>query len=376
MKEVWKRITGFEDYMVSDYGNIKSYKKNREGCVLAKNKRGQYDSVVLIGDDKRQRASIHRLVADAFIPNPHNLPFINHKNGDKKDNRVDNLEWCSPSQNTQHYYNVLKKGKLLKDQAVIQYTKNGKYIRSWDSVREASEETGCTIDNIVHSCKRRNRRKTTNGFLWRFVGDNDLNTIQSKDKRVVMINKYGEEVQRYDSSRIASESTGISLQSIQKICAMRQWQAEDNSIWRYEDTYSESEFAYYKDKTFIKMNSRGIRVCEYNGIKEVIDDTNGRLMYLIRHLAGDVDSFCGFRWCIKEEGDISREQKRRKAVVCLDKEMRYVCDYETISNAAMSMQCQPIHISIACRDIKKSCRGFRWMYKVDYDNWIKDKQKD
>lgn len=377
-KEEWKTIKGFEDYMVSNLGNVKSYRGRSNGLILSPNKSDEYLSVVLRGDDGSKKIGVHRLVATAFIPNPDNLPFINHKNGRPSDNRVENLEWCTPSQNTRHYYDVLMEGKLLRDQPVVQYTKTGRHIQDWDSVIEASVWTGIGIDDIIHSCKRRQKRKTTRGFLWRFKGDSDLclNYKSSEYRelylrKVVQINKYGEKVGEYGTIEEASKHTRVRVSSIQRVCANKQWKTNDGSVWRYAELFNEEEFGYYKGKTFIKMNPNGIFVEKYKGIRELIDNNKGDLVSFIRCFRGELESVDGHKWCIEEEGDVSRKEKRRKPVVCLDKQMNYICEYATISEAAQEMKCQPIHVSIACRDIKKSCRGFRWMYKDEYEK-LKD----
>lgn len=365
-KEEWITIKGFEDYKVSNFGNVKSFKRSVNGYILKPNKRGSYYSVYLIGADGAKNVSVHRLVATSFIPNPNNLPSINHINGDKLDNNVDNLEWCTYSQNTRHYYYVLLEGKLLRNKPVMQYSRTGKFIQRWDSIIDASNATGIDIDNIIHSCKRRHKRNTTKGFLWRFVGDDDVRLNYKNHRRVVHINRYGEKIGEYFSINEAAVATSTNELAIQRVCSNITWQTTNGDIWRYYEHYNAEEFGYYSDKTFIKMNPSHILVCKYKGVHDLVDKGGVKLVNIVRHLKGMQDSVDGYIWCIEEEGDKSRPEKRRKGVVCLDKKNNYICEYETISAAAKAMNCQPIHISIACRDAKKSCRGFRWMYKHDY----------
>ena len=94
MKELWKDIKGFENkYAISNLGNVYSYYL-KHNMSLNKNRSGNYVGVVLYKDGKQYRFQVHRLVAEAFIPNPYNLPLINHKNEIQNDNRAENLEWC------------------------------------------------------------------------------------------------------------------------------------------------------------------------------------------------------------------------------------------------------------------------------------------
>ncbi len=136
MEEIWKDIKGYEGfYQVSNLGNIRSvgrniikgsgkYYKEENVLKLAKGKSGYY-CVKLSIDGVKKTKSVHRLVAEAFIPNQNNLPCINHINEDKLDNRVENLEWCDYSYNNKYGDGNLKRTKSKID---TWKKKNTKYI--------------------------------------------------------------------------------------------------------------------------------------------------------------------------------------------------------------------------------------------------------
>lgn len=130
--EEWKSIPGYEGlYEISSYGRVKSLDRYvkvksksyrlQKGKMLSpiKNKYG-YLQVFLCCNGKYKIISVHRLVAIAFLPNPDNLPIINHKNEDKSDNRVENLEWCNHKYNS-NYNGVLKKrSQRMKDNGIYE----------------------------------------------------------------------------------------------------------------------------------------------------------------------------------------------------------------------------------------------------------------
>jgi len=109
--EIWKDISEYKGYQISNRGRIKSFQKNPNGIIMKPSESNLgYLTISFYNSDGEKRFYVHRLVAKFFKPNFFNKPHINHKNGIKTDNRVENLEWITPSENNQHAYNVgLKK---------------------------------------------------------------------------------------------------------------------------------------------------------------------------------------------------------------------------------------------------------------------------
>ena len=133
--EVWKTLIyqneKYPQFSISNHGNLKNEKT---GTIYKKTriKSGYFTVCVSLGNKKKKNIKIHRAVAETFIPNPDNLPVINHKDGNKLDNWVDNLEWCSRKYNVQHaYINGLAKAVCNERNGSAKLTKNDVlYIRN------------------------------------------------------------------------------------------------------------------------------------------------------------------------------------------------------------------------------------------------------
>jgi len=162
--EIWKDIPEYEGfYQASNLGRIKSLyriiERSKTGRLPVKEKILKstnllgYRLVVLLKNKTRKSKRVHVMVANAFIPNPKNKPFVNHINGIKHDNRVENLEWCTPKENNFHYVNILGNynkriqviARKLSDEDVLEIRKNGK---KFDSVINISKKYGICLSAV------------------------------------------------------------------------------------------------------------------------------------------------------------------------------------------------------------------------------------
>ena len=174
MTEIWKDIKGYEGlYQVSNLGRIKSLPRETnnqfswcERILKLKKTKFGYLVACLKVNGKDSFKSVHRLVAEAFIPNPLNLPQVNHKDEDKSNNRVDNLEWCDAVYNM-NYGTCIQRRVEKQSKAVNQYTLDGVFIKQWKSAKEASKELHIDRSTIKMVCYGRPQRKSAGGFIWR-----------------------------------------------------------------------------------------------------------------------------------------------------------------------------------------------------------------
>lgn len=178
--ERWKDIKETKGvYQISSKGRVKRVGKysnqftswyDEKILKPAIHERG-YLFVQLSINKKILRRYIHRLVAEAFIPNPENKKTVNHKDGNKKNNCVENLEWCTYLENNTHAYEKL--GKLQKNKkgsiAVVQYDLKGNFIKEYPSIREAQRQTG--INAIDKVCKGIQNRSQAGGYKWKYKED-------------------------------------------------------------------------------------------------------------------------------------------------------------------------------------------------------------
>ena len=197
MEEIWKPVVGYEGlYEVSNLGRVKSLpklhkmdiRKNYKGYMTKEkilknilNNKG-YFTLSLVKDFRKTHKQVPRLVAQAFIPNPDNLPQVNHKDGNKTNNKVDNLEWCTPTHNIKEAWRLglckpttpmkgLKNELCPNSIKINQYDLNGNFIKEWSCSYEAVRELGLHSNHIIDCCKH--KRNKCGGFKWEYAKSED-----------------------------------------------------------------------------------------------------------------------------------------------------------------------------------------------------------
>lgn len=187
MEEIWKEVVGYDGlYEVSNQGRVRSVDRSiaiKGGNVrLCKGKilrpsenRYGYLCVILCKEGKGTNKKIHRLVAEAFIPNPNNKPCIDHINTIRTDNRIENLRWCTQKENCNNPISIVRYNNTDKYKPVAQYSLDGELIAVYPSLIEAERQTGCKCCNIIFCCNggyyRQGKwytKEQDKGYKWKY----------------------------------------------------------------------------------------------------------------------------------------------------------------------------------------------------------------
>ena len=185
--EEWKDIEGWERYAISTFGRIVAYSKpyrcgnyvsTRKQKIMrfsqTNNKPSYYTISLSDGKKNHKVFLVHRLVAVTFIPNPNNLPFVNHKDDDATNNRADNLEWCPQQYNCNYGSHNERMAKTISETAyqrkqVVQLSLDGDYINTYDSIAIAANSLNICRTSISLCC--RGLKQTGRGYKWMYLSD-------------------------------------------------------------------------------------------------------------------------------------------------------------------------------------------------------------
>lgn len=217
---MWKKyfLNGVEtDYSVSTEGIVR---KDTTNYILSQSMQQDYKFVTLLVAGKQKRMRVHRMVAETFIDNPENKPYVNHINGNRSDNNVENLEWVTPSENTQHAIatGLFQSGRA---KAVVQYSLDGMQMATFESASEAARQTGGSQSKITMCCRR--QRQTANDYQWRYLDDiQDVSKVEKKfitGKKVAQCNEDGTIIAIYPSFKAAAVAVNGTSSAISRVCS-------------------------------------------------------------------------------------------------------------------------------------------------------------
>lgn len=217
---MWKKIIYNEqetNYSISDKGEVR---KDANNYIMKLQIQQGYKHVTLQINKKAKRFRVHRLVAEAFIPNPENKPYVNHIDGNRQNNLVENLEWVTPAENTQH---AVSSGLMLptRERSVVQFDLDGNKIAEFPSLREAARQTNSSDEKICVCCQL--QREQHNGFQWRYKNEcgekvQQIKEYTTKPKKVAQIDpKTNEIIAIYNSMTQAAKAVGGTQSAISHV---------------------------------------------------------------------------------------------------------------------------------------------------------------
>lgn len=242
--EVWKGLRGCESkYRISNYGRLKSLvreyphlggiRRTKEKIIKPQLDKttGYYKAVTYT---KGVPVLIHRMVSTTFIPNPNGYPFVNHKDENRKNNTLENLEWCTPKYNLE-YSHVSEKNKDKLFKKVVQIDKDGNIVNKFKTTGEAARYLGLgSYSSIALCCK--GGIGSVKGFIWRYEDSMEIVSKNPRHRRVIQKDMSGNEIRMFDSIKEASDITGCHTSCIIKTCKGEQSHA-GGFLWEYKDKY-------------------------------------------------------------------------------------------------------------------------------------------
>lgn len=233
-KEEFEHIEEYPDYLISSQGKVVSLKYKKPRLLKPSKLRHGYLSASLGNRDGFKHKTVHRLVAIAFISNPENKKQVNHRDGDKENNHIENLEWVSNGENQQHAYD---NGMKPNARAVKQYSLEGSYMKTFKSSNEVERELNIGQQNISKACK--GIYGHAGGFQWRYEGDNTVVSEYKKrpngnGRRVAKLDDEGKIVKTYNSVAEACEDTGWYNKFIRD-CCLGYGNKKTKENWKYLD---------------------------------------------------------------------------------------------------------------------------------------------
>ena len=238
--EEWKDVVGYEGlYKVSNFGNVYSCYVNRN--LSQGNHKDGYKFVILRKNGNDKYKTVHRLVAEAFIPNPNNLPLINHRDENPSNNYIDNLEWCDYLYNNT-YNNVHLKRAEYFSKKVYAYNKDGDLAYEYNSTHDAERDLNIGSNNISYCCL--GNTLTYKGFVWSYnklskqdVLDRFEKTNRKGKPKSISVNQFdlnGNFINSYKSVREAGRELKINRYAIASVCR-RESEQTHGFIFEYAD---------------------------------------------------------------------------------------------------------------------------------------------
>ncbi len=390
-----KKISNFPNYTITQNGevyNLTTRKKLKESTNC------EYISLCLYKHGNRQDLYIHRLVAKTYIPNPDNFPEVNHINGVKTDNRVENLEWCTRNHNIIHAHKTgLNKGSK-RSVLQIEIIDKEDEVSIFKSIAEASRSTGVSSGAICTACKK---EKKCRGYRWKYSNPNPRPGIAQEIKAIKIIEE-DRLVRDFESAEDAGRAMAIHPSNIINACRGRHKLAKGYK-WEYADISKDKKvddeewksitgFSKYKISTngeiYSTIYNRKLCTQHYAGyemVRLVGDDGNRKTMKVHRLVCLTYELNPQNKRVVNHKNGVKSDNSRenlewntdsenvlhainnglcnvRKPVIQHTLDGEEVARYPSAWDASKKMEIVHSAICNACRGYSKTCKGYKWKY--------------
>ena len=331
-EEKWIKVKDYEQYYeVSDKGNVKSLYKIPHK-ILKSTVRCKYLAVSFSKNGVHKTCNLHSLVANAFLEKPTGADnyVINHKNGNKFDNNLENLEWITITENNKHARDT--KLNIAKTLKVSQYTSDGTFIETFNSIKEAAEKTGCSDSKISKVCK--GKRNHTGGFKWKY--------------------------EEFDY-KVDTEPDGKSLDDYPNYIITRDGKIYSKSYKKYLSTRINSGYEYV---TLYNNSKKGKDLSVHYLVGKVyIPNPDNYPMLNHKNFDKKDNRIENLEWISYSENMKHFGQKNGISVIKLDKDDNVIQTYNTIKDASVHNNISSRTITNSCNGKQKTARGFKWKFE-------------
>jgi len=292
--EEWKELSNLEDYKISSNGRIYSMKTTR--YMTHQKRKDGYIRVRLGGSNYY----VHKLVTRTFYGSPPDsllFPVVNHKDGDKSNNTVENLEWIEFNDNILHAHTT---GLNSTSKPVIRYSLTGVQISKYKSCVEAAKDAGICSVSISSACNKRKHVNTMAGSIWRFESDplslKELDNIKSLKSAVTQYTLDCKKIQEFPSIREAHKEVGIDETSISHACAGR-FKTAGGFIWRRQGEPPPTEKARNGSKRKVEqLTLQGEHVRFWDSVSTAAKELRTQTSHISSVCKGDRKSTGGYSW--------------------------------------------------------------------------------